>query len=92
MELSKEIVSLYHSPIITISANNQEDIKAVLLEELLSVGNYKSKKELRRLFWQGAVSVNNLRVLDLNDLVLNMGDNVIQIGKGRFFLVKLNED
>ncbi|NMA32103.1 MAG: tyrosine--tRNA ligase [Candidatus Methanofastidiosa archaeon] len=77
-----------NAPIITIKSNSHEQIKDVLIDGLLEAGSYKSKSELRRLFVQGAVSVNNLKVLDVNDVLLLAGDNIVQIGKGKFFLIK----
>jgi len=78
-----------NAPIITIKSDTNEQIKNALLDSLFEVGNYKSKSELRRLFTQGAVSVNNLKVLDINDVLLCPGDNIVQIGKGKFFSIRI---
>ena len=58
-----------------------------MLEKLIAVGGYKSKSELRRLFVQGAVSVNGSKVPDIKEVVFSAGENVLQIGKGKFFKV-----
>ena len=63
-----------NAPIITIRSDSNEQIKDILLNGLLEAGNYTSKSELRRLFIQGAVSVNNTKVLDVNDVALHSGD------------------
>ena len=48
-------------------------------------GKFKSKSELRRLFMQGAVKVNNEKLTDLK-LATELTDNtIVQVGKGAFY-------
>ncbi|AEV30531.1 tyrosyl-tRNA synthetase [Sphaerochaeta pleomorpha str. Grapes] len=80
------------APVIAISPDVCENVQNTLLEELMIAGKYTSKSELRRLFSQGAVSINNEKVFDVKTISLSTGNNIIKIGKGRFFLVVLAKD
>jgi tyrosyl-tRNA synthetase len=71
------------------SCHSQEKQKDILMGRLIEIGNYKSKSELRRLFSQGAVRINGEKVFDINAFTLKKGDNIFQIGKGKFYLVKI---
>lgn len=75
------------APVIDISPEDCENVQNTLLEELMKAGKYKSKSELRRLFSQGAVFINNEKVFDANIITLSSGNNIIRIGKGKFFSV-----
>lgn len=79
-----------NAPIITIDSDNTKSVKELLFDALIDLGKYKSRNELRRLFEQGAVSINKSKVLNVNDISLHLGDNIVQIGKGKFFLVVLH--
>lgn len=76
-----------NSPVLNLISGSEEEQQADLLEKLIAVGGYKSKSELRRLFVQGAVSVNGSKVPDIKEVVFSAGENVLQIGKGKFFKV-----
>lgn len=70
---------------IVIKFGDEKQMREALIEELLEVGSYKSKSELRRLFGQGAVSIDGSKVYNVKDVMLKAGTHIIQIGKGKFF-------
>jgi len=51
-------------------------------------GNSKSRSELRRLFSQNAVSCNDLKITDPNQLICISDDDVFQVGKRVWFKIK----
>ncbi len=66
-----------------------ENIGANLLDALLSTGKYASKGEIRRLFMQGAVKLNNEKVTDVNSITDIKDEDILQIGKGVFLKIKI---
>jgi tyrosyl-tRNA synthetase len=75
------------SPIITLLSDDQGDVINDLFIKLLEIGRYRSKADLRRLFMQGAVTINGDKVLDFKDSTLLSGENIVKIGKANFFKV-----
>ena len=76
------------APVLKIQKQDGWDDGQVLLETLMTSGKFKSKGELRRLFMQGAVKVNNEKLTDLKLASELTPDTVIQIGKGCFYKFK----
>ncbi|MCL2859438.1 MAG: tyrosine--tRNA ligase [Oscillospiraceae bacterium] len=70
--------------IVIEDANNVNE----LLDKILLSGKYASKGEIKRLFLQGAVKVDNEKIIDFRDLKLK-NDSIIQIGKGNFYKIKM---
>ena len=68
---------------ITITDANE------LLDKLLLSGKYASKGDIRRLFSQGAVKLDNEKVMDVRELKINDG-SILQIGKGSFYKIKID--
>lgn len=59
-----------------------------ILDAILSIGKYKSKSEIKRLFEQGGVKINDEKVTDFRGVTLEE-NMIIQIGKGNYYkLVK----
>ncbi len=59
--------------------------ESTLIELLMATGLFESKKELKRLFEQGAVKVNEEKATDHNlRLVRPIADTVVQAGKRTF--------
>jgi tyrosyl-tRNA synthetase len=74
------------------------DIPSVVFEksELFAIdildkffGGSKSKSEIRRLFNQGAVSLNDCKITDPNYLVVLSNDDIFQVGKRVWFKIVL---
>lgn len=85
-----------NAPIIIIESKNDdkeniEYINNILIEKLVEINGYKSKNEVRRLFKQGAITINNVKILEIDKIVLDKEENVIKIGKGKFFIVKIEK-
>ncbi|MDR2901717.1 MAG: tyrosine--tRNA ligase [Lactobacillales bacterium] len=62
-----------------------------LMDALVATGKYKSKSDLRRLFQQGAVKINDEKATDVKQLPAMPNGSVIQIGKGQFFRVSVKD-
>ena len=73
------------APVLGIQKNEAWDNGQVLLETLMTSGKFKSKGELRRLFMQGAVKVNNEKLTDLKLASELTSDTIVQVGKGAFY-------
>lgn len=65
-----------------------ESIGQALVEALLDTGKYKSKGEIKRLFAQSAVKINNEKVTDIAEVKDLAQGTIIQIGKGNFYKIK----
>ena len=52
-------------------------------------GNKKSKSDIRRLFQQGAVSQNGVKITDLSEQVTLSEGDVFQVGKRVWFKIRL---
>ena len=68
---------------------NKEDIPNSLLNALIETGKYSSKGNIKRLFEQGAVKINNEKVTDYRNTTSLKYNDVIQIGKGNFYKIKM---
>ncbi len=66
-----------------------ENIGASLLNAILSTNKYASKGEIRRLFMQGAVKLNNEKITDINSITQIKDGDILQIGKGVFLKIKI---
>ena len=62
-----------------------------IINTLISRGYYKSKSEVRRLFAQNAVSLDNTKVTDPNAIAEVKDNAVLQIGKGKFYRIVISE-
>ena len=76
------------APELVITSKDVQEMRHQLMESLVSAGQYKSKGHLRRLFEQGGVKINGVRILDIKEINSLENDTVIQIGKGSFFKVR----
>ncbi len=67
---------------------NVPDAGFALVDALMGTGAYKSKSDIRRLFQQGAVKINNDRApQDLKAIAALPAGTIIQIGKGAFYKI-----
>ena len=76
------------APVLIIQKNEAWDNGQILLETLMTSNKFKSKGELRRLFMQGAVKVNNEKLTDLKLASDLTPDTIVQVGKGAFYKFK----
>ena len=75
------------SVILTLNSNTP-DAGFALVDALMETGAYKSKSDIRRLFQQGAVKINNERApQDLKAISTLPAGSIIQIGKGTFYKI-----
>ena len=72
-----------------LKIENKEDIPNSLLNALIETGKYSSKGNIKRLFEQGAVKVNDEKVKDYRDTIGFKDNDVIQIGKGNYYKIKM---
>lgn len=70
-------------------SNNLENLSIELLEEIMGTGEYSSKGEIRRLFNQGAVKLNNEKIMDIKDIKNLNNETILQIGKGKFYKIEI---
>ena len=73
------------APVLKIQKQDGWDNGQILLETMMTAGKFKSKGELRRLFMQGAVKVNNEKLTDLKAAPKLTSDTIVQVGKGAFY-------
>ena len=73
--------------ILTLNPNTP-DIGFALVDALMGTGAYKSKSDIRRLFQQGAIKINNERApQDLKEVSNLSSGTIIQVGKGTFYKI-----
>lgn len=68
--------------------NRNENIEQELVNAIMSSNKYKSKGEIKRLIKQGAVKLNGSKIENINKIVNISNKDVIQIGKGTFFIIQ----
>ena len=66
-----------------------ENLGNSLVNAILEIGKYKSKGEIKRLFVQGAIKINNEKVTDINSINELEDGSILQIGKGIFLKIKI---
>lgn len=73
-------------PILYIdSAKKNEQIGERIIDALVNNGFFKSKGEVRRLFSQNAVSINDIKIKD-HCMIYSVNDSdILKIGKVRYF-------
>ena len=73
--------------VLTLNPNTP-DIGFALVDALMGTGAYKSKSDIRRLFQQGAIKINNERApQDLKAIGTLPTGTIIQVGKGTFYKI-----
>lgn len=73
--------------VLTLNPNTP-DVGFALVDALMGTGAYKSKSDIRRLFQQGAIKINNERApQDLKEVSNLSSGTIIQVGKGTFYKI-----
>ena len=72
-----------------IEVEKTENLGASLLNAILATKKYASKGEIRRLFMQGAVKINNEKVTEINSITELENGAILQIGKGVFLKITI---
>jgi len=65
-----------------------DNLGQALVDAVLANGKYSSKGEIKRLFSQGAVKINNEKVTDISQVIELPSGTIVQIGKGNFYKIK----
>jgi tyrosyl-tRNA synthetase len=60
-----------------------------LINAIAELNIYKYKGEIRTLFKQGAISLNNEKIKDPRDVKDLKNDDILQIGKGKFYKIHI---
>lgn len=72
-----------------IEVEKTENLGISLLNAILATKKYASKGEIRRLFMQGAVKINNEKVTEINSITELENGAILQIGKGVFLKITI---
>lgn len=72
-----------------LKIENKEDMPNSLLNALIETGKYSSKGNIKRLFEQGAVKINEEKVTDFRAVTDLKNESILQIGKGNFYKIIL---
>lgn len=81
---------------ITAFSNQEvpDDVEVLTLEEgqnildvILSTGKYNSKSDIKRLFEQGGIKINDEKVTDFKAVTEIPNETIIQIGKGNYYKI-----
>lgn len=87
----EQVFSRHEFPdeMVTIDLEKAFGVTAMdLLEVLAAMAQFSSKKEIRRLWEQGAIRINGEKVESANPPQMQSGSNqVIQVGKRQFFKI-----
>lgn len=82
---------------ITAFSNQEvpDDVEVLILEEgqnildvILSTGKYASKSDIKRLFEQGAIKINDEKITDFREVKVEK-NTILQIGKGNFYKIEV---
>ena len=77
------------APILNINRESLILPSEQVIELLVREGYFKSKSEVRRLFIQGGVKLEGIQIRNSDDLNLKEGEQVLRIGKSKFFKIVL---
>ncbi len=58
-----------------------------ILDAILLTGKYKSKSDIKRLFEQGGVKINDEKITDFRNITNIENNTIIQIGKGNYYKI-----
>lgn len=58
-----------------------------ILDLILSTGKYQSKSDIKRLFEQGGIKINNEKVSDFRTVTSIENETILQIGKGNYYKI-----
>ncbi|MDR0979535.1 MAG: tyrosine--tRNA ligase [Lachnospiraceae bacterium] len=58
-----------------------------IIDVILSIGKYQSKADIKRLFEQGGVKINDEKVSDYRSITNIENGTVLQIGKGNYYKI-----
>lgn len=88
IEAYQKNVAPENTPVIEVKVEEGKTIGESIIDALLSDSRFKTKSEIRRMFKQNAVSLNNVKVTDPSTISeINDGD-ILQVGKGKFYKIK----
>lgn len=76
-------------PVITVDTLSDIPQGEQILNALAEGKYFKSKSEARRVFMQGGVSLEGRKVTDVKLLNLPAGEQVMKIGKNKFFMIQV---
>ena len=76
-----------NAPILNVSMYS--NCGEALIEALIQLDRFQSKSEIRRLFKQNAITINDKKVLDSSDIEMLHNGDIVRIGKGNFYRIKL---
>lgn len=74
---------------VLLSSNALEDGKIRIARLLVTLGLQSSNSEARRSVQQGAVKVNEQKIVDPNEELTPVGGEIVQVGKRKFARIKL---
>ncbi|KQC86889.1 tyrosine--tRNA ligase [Butyribacter intestini] len=77
------------APILNINRESLILPSEQVIEILVREGYFKSKSEVRRLFIQGGVKLDGIQIRNSDDLNLKEGEQVLRIGKSKYFKIIL---
>lgn len=76
-------------PVITVDTSSDIPQGEQILNALAEGKYFKSKSEARRVFMQGGVSLGDRKVTDVKLLSFPAGEQVMKIGKNKFFMIQV---
>ena len=58
-----------------------------ILDAILLTGKYKSKSDIKRLFEQGGIKINDEKITDFRSITNIENNTIIQVGKGNYYKI-----
>lgn len=80
------------APVITINAHGEVSQGEQIINELVILGVYKSKSEVRRVFSQGGANLDGEKVIVPKDIDIKKEMAVLKLGKAKFFRIQLAQN
>lgn len=88
VEAYQKNVAPENTPVIDVKIEKEKSVGESIIDALLTDSRFKSKSEIRRMFKQNAVSLNNVKVTDPSIISEINDDDILQVGKGKFYKIK----
>lgn len=63
-----------------------------ILDIILSTGKYNSKSDIKRVFQQGGIKINNEKITDFKAVTEISNETIIQLGKGNYYKIFIKEE
>lgn len=88
VEAYQKNVAPENTPTIEVKIEEGKALGESIIDALLTDSRFKTKSEIRRMFKQNAVSLNNVKITDPSTIAEVTDGDILQVGKGKFYKIQ----